>query len=58
MTTRQEQEAREAEARNKADGWVSEFVAWIPMAVITFILCALMLYGMLAIEQGGFDNLF
>lgn len=56
--TRAEREAREADARNKSDGWAGEFVAWIPMAIITTVLCALMMYGMLAIEQGGFNDLF
>lgn len=57
MTTRLEQEQREAEVRDKHDGWVGEFVAWIPMAIISAVLSLVMMIAMLAAEPGPM-NLF
>lgn len=55
MTTRHELEAREAAARDEHDGWVGEFVAWIPYALGVAVLMALLMIGMMGIETGSFN---
>lgn len=55
MAARLESERREAEARDQGDGVVSEFVAWIPMAIGVVILMLLLWMGMLALEPTPFD---
>lgn len=57
MTTRQEREAKEAEARNKADGWVGELVAWIPMGIIVTVILFLLMWGMYAIEMASVTSM-
>ncbi|MDY3127906.1 MAG: hypothetical protein SOW59_07240 [Corynebacterium sp.] len=51
--SRQERERREAEVRSKDDGWVGEFVAWIPMAIGVAVVMAALMFGMYAIEATG-----
>lgn len=49
------QEQREAAARDKADGWVSVFVQWIPNMLLAFVLVTAMFLGMFYIEHGSLD---
>lgn len=49
------QELREAEARDKADGWVSVFVAWIPYMLVAVVLLSAMVFGMYYIQHGTLD---
>ena len=42
------QEQREAAARDKADGWVSVFVQWIPSMLLSVV-------GMYYVEHGTLD---
>lgn len=49
------QELREAQTRDKSDGWVSVFVAWIPNMIIAVVLVSLMLFGMYYVEHGTLD---
>lgn len=52
LAAREEQDRKEAEARDKDNGWVKVFVAWIPMGIISFVVCGLMMLGMFWIEHG------
>lgn len=49
------QEQREAAARDKADGWVSVFVQWIPLMLISVVILAALFFGMYYIEHGTLD---
>lgn len=49
------QEQREAAARDKADGWVSVFVQWIPSMLLAFVMLLAMFLGMYYIEHGTLD---
>ena len=46
------QEQREAAARDKADGWVSVFVQWIPSMLLSVVMLGAMMFGMYYIEHG------
>lgn len=54
MATRQETEAQEQAARDKADGWVSEFLFVVPMFLLMVIVWYGALFGMHYIEWGSF----
>ncbi|WP_411709589.1 hypothetical protein [Corynebacterium sp. LaCa116] len=49
------QEQREAAARDKADGWVSVFVQWIPSMLLALVMLLAMFLGMYYIEHGTLD---
>ncbi|MCQ9677874.1 hypothetical protein [Corynebacterium sp. BF-R-2] len=49
------QEQREAAARDKADGWVSVFLQWIPMMLIMVVVITALWLGMFYIEHGTLD---
>ncbi|MTD98303.1 hypothetical protein FKE98_03420 [Corynebacterium aurimucosum] len=49
------QEQREAAARDKADGWVSVFVQWIPSMLLSVVMLGAMMFGMYYIEHGTLD---
>ena len=49
------QEQREAAARDKADGWVSVFLQWIPMMLIMVVVITALWFGMFYIEHGTLD---
>lgn len=49
------QEQREAAARDKADGWVSVFVQWIPSMLLSAVMLGAMMFGMYYIEHGTLD---
>lgn len=49
------QEQREAAARDKADGWVSVFVQWIPFMLLALVMLLAMFLGMYYIEHGTLD---
>lgn len=49
------QEQREAAARDKADGWVSVFVQWIPSMLLAVVMVGAMMFGMYYIEHGTLD---
>ena len=49
------QEQREAAARDKADGWVSVFVQWIPSMLLSVVMLGAMMLGMYYIEHGTLD---
>ncbi|MHB2251056.1 hypothetical protein [Corynebacterium aurimucosum] len=49
------QEQREAAARDKADGWVSVFVQWIPSMLLAVVMLGAMMFGMYYIEHGTLD---
>ncbi|HIX78737.1 MAG TPA: hypothetical protein H9978_02105 [Candidatus Corynebacterium faecipullorum] len=49
------QEQREAAARDKADGWVSVFVEWIPSMLLSVVLVGAMMLGMYYAEHGTLD---
>ena len=55
MNEYEAQEQREAAARDKADGWVSVFVQWIPNMLLAFVLVTAMFLGMFYIEHGTLD---
>ncbi|OHO68238.1 hypothetical protein HMPREF2692_04585 [Corynebacterium sp. HMSC036D03] len=55
MNEYEAQEQREAAARDKADGWVSVFVQWIPNMLLVFVLVTAMFLGMFYIEHGTLD---
>ena len=55
MNEYEAQEQREAAARDKADGWVSVFVQWIPNMLLAFVLVTAMFLGMFYIEHGSLD---
>ena len=46
------QEQREAAARDKADGWVSVFLQWIPLMLIMVVVITALWFGMFYIEHG------
>lgn len=54
MSNRQEIEMREAAARDKADGWVSEFAFALPMMVLSAVVWMSAMIGMHYIEMGSF----
>ncbi|AJI78673.1 MULTISPECIES: hypothetical protein [Corynebacterium] len=49
------QEQREAAARDKADGWVSVFLQWIPLMLIVVVVITALWLGMFYIEHGTLD---
>lgn len=49
------QEQREAAARDKADGWVSVFLQWIPLMLIMVVVITALWLGMFYIEHGTLD---
>lgn len=49
------QEQREAAARDKADGWVSVFLQWIPLMLIMVVVITALWFGMFYIEHGTLD---
>ena len=49
------QEQREEAARDKADGWVSVFVQWIPSMLLSVVMLGAMMLGMYYIEHGTLD---
>ena len=49
------QEQREAADRDKADGWVSVFVEWIPSMLLSVVLVGAMMLGMYYAEHGTLD---
>ena len=49
------QEQREAAARDKADGWVSVFVQWIPSMLLALVMLLAMFLGIYYIEHGTLD---
>ena len=49
------QEQREAAARDKADGWVSVFVQWIPSMLLSVVLLGALMFGMYYVEHGTLD---
>lgn len=49
------QEQREAAARDKADGWVSVFVQWIPSMLLSVVMVGAMMLGMYYAEHGTLD---
>lgn len=49
------QEQREAAARDKADGWVSVFVQWIPSMLLAVVMVGAMMLGMYYAEHGTLD---
>ena len=49
------QEQREAAARDKADGWVSVFVQWIPSMLLSVVMLGALMFGMYYIEHGTLD---
>ncbi|WP_412100970.1 hypothetical protein [Corynebacterium aurimucosum] len=49
------QEQREAAARDKADGWVSVFVQWIPSMLLAVVMVGAMMLGMYYVEHGTLD---
>ena len=55
MNEYEAQEQRDAAARDKADGWVSVFVQWIPNMLLAFVLATAMFLGMFYIEHGSLD---
>ena len=55
MSTRQEQEQREKEARDNDGGWFAEFLATLPMIFIVIAIVFGLMVGMLALEPGPFS---
>ena len=49
------QEQREAAARDKADGWVSVFVQWIPSMLLSVVMLGALMFGMYYIEHCTLD---
>ncbi|WP_144792038.1 hypothetical protein [Corynebacterium singulare] len=49
------QEQREAAARDKADGWGSVFLQWIPLMLIVVVVITALWLGMFYIEHGTLD---
>ena len=49
------QEQREAAARDKADGWVSVFVEWIPSMLLSVVMLGALMVGMYYVEHGTLD---
>ncbi|MDO5031972.1 hypothetical protein [Corynebacterium sp.] len=49
------EEQREAAARDKADGWVSVFLMWIPFMLLSVVIVGAMYLGMYAVEHGTID---
>ncbi|MDD7582741.1 hypothetical protein ACEE23_03920 [Corynebacterium sp. 32222D000AT] len=55
MTSRLEQEKREAEARDRGDGVGKVILEWIPMGIIMIVVMGLLMIGMLALEPGPME---